>query len=55
MAVESYGDAVLSAAALADALRDDIIWTDTLTMTNRTQWPVFMPARRNRVQDSGCK
>lgn len=25
MAVESYGDAVLSAAALADALRDDII------------------------------
>lgn len=41
MAVESYGDAVLSAAALADALRDDIIWTDTLTMTNRTQWPVF--------------
>lgn len=29
MAVESYGDAVLSAAALADALRDDIIWTDT--------------------------
>lgn len=45
MAVESYGDAVLSAAALADALRDDIIWTDTLTMTNRTQWPVFLCLR----------
>lgn len=53
MAVESYGDAVLSAAretgldeksftsempwALADALRDVSSWTDTLTMTNRTQ------------------
>ncbi len=57
MAVESYGDAVLSAAreksfpsempwALADALRDDFIWTDILTVTNRSQWPVFMPARR---------
>ncbi|EME9121832.1 DUF29 family protein [Salmonella enterica] len=50
MAVESYGDAVLSAAretgldeksfpsempwALADTLCS---WTDTLTMTNRTQ------------------
>lgn len=56
MAVESYGDAVLSAAreksfpsempwALADTLRDVSSWTDTLTMTNRTQWPVFLCLR----------
>lgn len=51
MAVESYGDAMLSAAreksfpsempwALADALR-----TDTLTVTNQSQWPVFLCLR----------
>ncbi len=57
MAVESYGDAVLSAARERvsrlkcrgrSLMRCATIssWTDILTVTNRSQWPVFMPARR---------
>lgn len=61
MAVESYGDAVLSAARETgldervfrlkcrgrSLIRCATIssWTDTLTMTNRTQWPVFLCLR----------
>ncbi len=57
MAVESYGDAMLSAARERvfrlkcrgrSLMRCATISsrTDTLTLTNRSQWPVFMPARR---------
>lgn len=57
MAVESYGDAMLSAAREKSfrlkcrgrsLMRCATISsrTDTLTLTNRSQWPVFMPARR---------
>lgn len=57
MAVESYGDAVLSAASEKSfpclkcrgrsLMRCATIssWTDTLTMMNRTQWPVFLCLR----------